>query len=116
MTRDLVESARNCLNLIQSALVENHGSGHSVDENGLHRVLSAPWSHDEARHVKTPVKVAHVVMRAEEAVDAIRQLFVFDQGRYEPRPDHEIAKNLAVPWSTAYSVVIDSVEPSDGNR
>jgi hypothetical protein len=75
------------------------------------------WSHDEAMHVKTPVKVVPVAMRVEEVVDAILQLYVFGREKYEPRLDHEIAKMiLAVPWLTVCLVEIDSAEPSDGNR
>jgi hypothetical protein len=62
-------------------------------------------------------RVVPVAMRVEEVVDVTRQLYVFVREKYEPRPDHEIAKMiLAVPWLTVYLVVIDSVEPSDGNR
>lgn len=63
------------------------------------------------------VKVVPAAMQVEEAVDVSRRLFVFDQEKYESHPGPEIAKMiLAVLWWTACLVVIDSVEPNDGNR
>lgn len=67
--------------------------------------------------MKSLAKVDHVAMLVEEAVDVIRQLYVFVRENYVPPPDHEIAQMTpAVPWLTVCLVVIDSVEPSDGNR
>jgi hypothetical protein len=74
-------------------------------------------SHDEARHVRTLVKVVPAAMRAEGVVDVIRQLYVFVRVKYEPRTGHGVVKTiLAVPWWTVCSVVIDLAEPNDGNR
>jgi hypothetical protein len=117
LTRDLVGSAKNCPSQTRNALAESHGSYRSVDESGFHLVPFALWSHGVARHVNMPVKAVPVGKRAEVAVDAIRQLYVFVQEKYEPPLDHEIAQmTLAVPWLTVCLVGIDSVEPSDGNR
>lgn len=70
-----------------------------------------------AMHVNMPVKAVPVGKRAEVAVDAIRQLYVFVQEKYEPRPEHGIAKMiLAGPWLTVCLVAIGLVEPSDENR